>query len=90
MSPISSDDKHFPKLTISLKDLPEAGKWEIGQEYELGLKVKQTSLRKEKDGSGDVTFDIIAVDPEEDDEDMEDESDEEDEDAGSSDDDEDY
>lgn len=72
----SGDDKHFPSLTMSLKDLPEAADWEIGKEYSLDLKVKQVSISKDKDGGGSVRFDIVAVNPEEDDDDEDDEDEE--------------
>ncbi len=55
-------EKSFPRFHIGLEHLPEAKKWEIGKEYLVTLKLKQTGISISKfDNSAD--FDIIGIDP---------------------------
>lgn len=56
------DRKMFPRLRIELVHLPEAKKWEIGKEYDLKLRLKQTGLSISK-FQNDAEFDIIGIDP---------------------------
>jgi len=41
-------------------DLPEAKDWEVGKDYEISLKVKQTS-KSETDGDGSASFEVRAI-----------------------------
>ena len=56
---------HYPSYHIGLEHLPEAKKWDIGKEYYVSLKLRQTSMdmHKEKDGKemGNAGFDIVGI-----------------------------
>ena len=54
--------EYYPSLSLPLKDIPAAEEWEVGETYEIALKVRQTSISKD-DGEegGRVGFDILAV-----------------------------
>ena len=58
----SSDSKGFlPSFHISSSDLPEVKDWEVGQNYEINLLVKQVGKREDDDGKISGDFDIIAI-----------------------------
>lgn len=57
-----SDKKIYPRFRIELVHLPEAKEWEIGKEYNIGLKIKMTGISISK-YQNDSEFDIIAIDP---------------------------
>ena len=78
MGPMKMDDKHLPSITLSLKDIPAAKGWEVGNKYTIELQVKQTGKHEEKQGNGRVTFDILKVGTENEDFDDEEDLDEED------------
>jgi len=54
--------KSFPRFRIELTHLPEAKKWEIGKEYIVTLKIKQTGISISR-FQNDAEFDITAIDP---------------------------
>ena len=58
--PMDENKERYPHLNLSLTDLPEAKKWEIGETYEVVLHLKQTSLNARGD-KGDVGFDIVKI-----------------------------
>ncbi len=58
----TSDKKVFPHFRIELIHLPEARKWKVEEEYEVGLKLKMTGISISK-FQNDVEFDIIGIDP---------------------------
>ena len=53
----------WPSFRIELTHLPEAKKWEIGEEYEIGLKVKMTGLSISR-YQNDAEFEIKEIEPE--------------------------
>ncbi len=57
------DRKVFPHLRLQHEFFPETKKWEVGKEYTVTLKLKQTGLSISK-FQNDSEFDIIAYDPE--------------------------
>ncbi len=75
MSDVAKPKDIYPKLTLSLKDFPEAKNWKVDSTYELDLEVKMIGVRKDE-YSNEVTFEIRKVsaeDPNEEDEDEDDE-----------------
>ena len=62
IGPGSESKKVFPTFRIELVHLPEAKKWEIGHEYTITLKLKQTGISISK-FQNDAEFDIIGIDP---------------------------
>lgn len=58
-----STKEYFPTLNLKLTDIPEAKDWKIGGKYTISLQVEQTAIRqsKEKNGGGDVTFEIKGI-----------------------------
>ena len=65
-----SKKKYYPNISLSLKDIPEAEDWEVGESYEIELEVKMISLEMRDGEKGRVSFDIVGimVDDDEDDE----------------------
>ncbi len=55
--------KYYPSFTIPLKDIPAAKDWEVGEEYEVSLVVRQTAMRKDANSSS-VSFEILKIKPE--------------------------
>lgn len=54
------ETKHWPKLHLELKHLPEAKDWKIGDTYVLQVEAKMDSL--DMDGKkGRVGFDITGI-----------------------------
>lgn len=66
-TPIALNDKIYPSLTLSFKDLPEAKDWQSGETYELEITVKQISKREDENG-GSATFEIRKIGVDDDDE----------------------
>lgn len=62
---MESPKENYPHFGISLMHLPEAKDWEIGKEYNISLKLKQTSMdmHKNKEGKemGNAGFDIVGI-----------------------------
>lgn len=61
-------DVIYPSFFIDIKHLPEAKDWEIGETYDVTLRVRQTGLhvsRHEgrKEDIGEATFEIVAINP---------------------------
>ena len=59
---------HLPSFRLEKKDMPEIAKWEVGDEYELRIKVRMTSYEEHKSLSSEESrangeFDIIGVEP---------------------------
>lgn len=81
MSPSTGDDKNYPTINISLKDLPEAKDWKVGETYFVGFELKQVSMSQSKNG-GNATFEIHGrhIEDEKDWEDEEDDTDDSEED----------
>lgn len=61
-----ADKPYFPQLTFTLKDLPEAKGWEIGEDYKIELTVTMTGMTL-SDSYDNVRFDIKKVGVEEED-----------------------
>ena len=57
----SKDRIHFPRIHFDENQLPEILDWKIGGEYEVLIKIRQTSIRKEKDRPATADFDVLAV-----------------------------
>jgi len=56
----------YPTFYIDIKNLPEAKEWEIGKEYEITLRIRQTglSIRKNessKEDYGNADFEIVGI-----------------------------
>lgn len=82
------DDKHYPTINLSLKDLPEAKDWKVGETYNVSFKLKQVSKNESKNG-GTVTFEICGRHVEDEEDTGEDDNDNEEEDSDDDDEDED-
>lgn len=69
------DTKSYPTINLSLKDFPTAKDWDVGEEYVITMKVRQSAISQNKGGKGNVTFEILGIGGESDeDEENEDES----------------
>ena len=60
-----SSKEYYPEFRIDLMHLPEAKDWELGKEYYISLKLRQTSMdlhknKKDKE-MGYIGFDIIGI-----------------------------
>lgn len=59
------DTKFFQSIRFELEQLPQIADWEVGREYTLILKVKETSHNfRDVEGEGQTesaTFDILKV-----------------------------
>lgn len=62
VSPPTKNKEVFPRFRIELVHLPEAKKWDIGKEYHVLLKLKQTGISISR-FQNDAEFDIIGIDP---------------------------
>ena len=63
ISPIKAGkaEKYYPMLSLSLKDFPEAKNWEVGKDYIITTKVRQSDIEQRKNGEGRVGFEILAI-----------------------------
>ena len=61
-SPSGKEKPHFPTFRIELIHLPEAKKWDVGSEYMVTLKLKQTDISISR-FQNDAEFDIIGINP---------------------------
>lgn len=52
---------HFPSIHLNQKQLPEIKDWEVGKNYEIALKVRQTSKREDDDKKISGSFDIVGI-----------------------------
>ncbi len=59
--PMTSNEKMYPGISLGLDVLPEAKKWDVGQEYIVTLKLRQTGMHQSRHGRGSAEFDIIGV-----------------------------
>lgn len=50
----------LPNFHISTEYLPEAKKWEVGQEYTIALKIRQTGISQRKN-YGNADFEITGI-----------------------------
>lgn len=50
-----------PRIYIDEKMLPEIKEWEVGNEYDLMVKVRQVALRQEEDRELEATFEILSA-----------------------------
>lgn len=69
-----NNEKHYPTLSLSIRDIPEIKDWKVGETYNVALELKQVSMSQHKEGGG-ASFEILGYRIE-DDEDYEDEDDE--------------
>lgn len=67
--------KILPTLYLPLDAIPAAKDWESGGTYHLELEVKQKSYREDETG-GEVSFEILKVGTEEDEDQSEDDNEE--------------
>lgn len=51
----------FPHIHFDDKQLPEILDWRVGGSYQVILKIKQTSIRKEEKEPASADFDVTAV-----------------------------
>ena len=49
-----------PTLHLTGKQVPEIKDWDVGEEYEMVVRVKQTSKSENKDGMVDASFEVTA------------------------------
>lgn len=63
--PMKEPKKHLPMFHIGMETLKEAMDWEVGNEYEIHMKVKMTGkYHSEMDGGephGNADFEITAI-----------------------------
>ena len=55
-----SDNTIYPYFSITLKYLPEAKSWKIGEKYRIVLDVEQKSLHIDE-GRGHAGFDVVGI-----------------------------
>lgn len=55
------EEEYFPTISFSLDDFPDAEDWEVGKEYEVVLRVRQSSISMTKKGHGHVSFEVLAI-----------------------------
>lgn len=51
----------LPTVSFSLKQLPEAAKWQVGKTYTLTVKVKQVAMRQRDGQPGSADFQVVGV-----------------------------
>lgn len=56
MSKKEMADMQKPRLHLSSKDLPAIKNWEVGEDYEIKLKVRQESMHEDERGGRSATF----------------------------------
>ena len=63
METVEPSKEYFPNFCLSIKDLPEIEKWEVGKDYAIALKITLTnkSLHEGKEKTGDGSFDIEEI-----------------------------
>ncbi len=54
------DKPHFPSFSISLKHLPEAENWKVGDRYKIAFDLEMTGLNI-SDNFSNVEFDIKGI-----------------------------
>lgn len=52
---------HYPSFNVSLKDLPIAKDWKVGQKYSIEMEVRQSQMYQSKNQEGNVTFEILKI-----------------------------
>jgi len=52
---------HLPTIHFNEKQLPELKHWRVGENYEVALKIRQTSMREGDDKKISASFDIVGV-----------------------------
>lgn len=58
------NEPRYPTFSISLKDFPDAKNWKVGETYSIEMKVRQESMHQSKGGIGNVSFEIMEIDGE--------------------------
>jgi len=56
--------EYFPSVHFDSKTLPEIKDWEVGEEYVVVMKLKQTSYSEhenDKENTADASFDIVEI-----------------------------
>ena len=79
MTSSEKSEKYYPRLTLKLKDIPEAKDWEVGETYDLIVEAKMSELAIHSDKEGRVEFEVKRVGYMDDDMEEGDEDEEEDE-----------
>jgi len=54
-------ESFLPNVNFTEKELPAIKNWKVGGEYEITLKVRQTSMTKDRDMPISARFEITAV-----------------------------
>jgi len=67
----SKPEKYYPTFNISLKDFPDAKDWKVGEKYVIEMTVRQSSMSQRKGGEGDVSFEILEIEGESEEEEVE-------------------
>ena len=57
----SKTSVYYPSVSLPLKAVPEARKWDIGRTYEVTLRVTMTGMHQSRHSDGNASFDIKAV-----------------------------
>ena len=64
MKPMMADEKYYPHLEFTIEQLPEISSWQVGETYELKIKVKQVSheVKQRMDEQKECAeFEVLAV-----------------------------
>ncbi len=57
----SPEEKRYPFIHLSSKELPELKKWEVGKTYKIILEIKQKSMSEDSNKEISASFDIIKI-----------------------------
>lgn len=66
LDPEEPKELQFPTFSIGLKHLPEAEKWNVGDDYVVSLKLQMTTLSKGESlgekSEGSASFNVLGID----------------------------
>ena len=54
------EEPHFPMLHVDSKQVPEILEWKVGEEYEIKIKIRQTSFTEREGSLPEAGFEIIS------------------------------
>lgn len=83
-----NNEKHYPTLSLSIRDIPEIKGWKVDETYNVSLELREVSMSDSRHGHGGATFEILGYhideDQADDEEDEDEDSDEDDSDEDDS------
>lgn len=57
----TKETPYYPSFNVSLKDLPIAKTWKVGEKYSIEMEVRQSEMFQGKNQEGNVTFEILKI-----------------------------